>query len=142
MDLKLHVKNSGTISFQAFDKGSQGLLIIAETGKHIPFDIKRVYYITNTDERESARGMHAHKKTDQVIFCLKGSFLLALDDGERTQEVVMDNPAIGIRLGPKLWHSMSKFSPDCVIAVCADRHYDEDDYIRNYGEFLAHIQQQ
>ena len=79
-------------------------------------------------------------KTEQYIFCLNGKFTLGLDDGKNRQNLIMDSPYWGVRLGKMLWHSMKNFSKDCVILVVADDYFKEEDYIRNYDEFLKFLQ--
>jgi len=133
---KIKVKNSGIVKLQFFDDFPDGMLVIGEAKRNIPFDIKRVYYITNLSNPKAVRGKHAHKKLEQYIFCLSGSFRLHLDDGETKQNITVDSPYYGIRLGPKVWHAMTKFSRDCVILVLANDYFRENDYIRDYGQFL------
>lgn len=127
------------IKLQVFDDSPDGSLFIGEGMKNIPFAIKRFYFINNLTNPDAVRGNHAHKELDQVIFCVNGSFELGLDDGYRKWNVLMDNPSIGIYLRKKIWHSMTKFSPDCVILVTANDHYNEDDYIRDYEDFLRYV---
>jgi ubiquinone/menaquinone biosynthesis C-methylase UbiE len=135
----IEVKHSGIIRLPETSDEKNGTLIIGEFDKTIPFPVKRLYHITNMTDLKAVRGGHAHKKTDQVIFCVRGTFRLTLKDGEATQKIYLRNPAYGIRLGPKLWHTMTNFSKDCVIMVLASENYDESDYIRNYDEFLTYI---
>lgn len=132
---EIKVKNSGFVRLQFFNDFPDGNLVIGESGRTIPFDVKRIYFINNLFNDRSIRGKHAHKKLEQVIFCVNGSFTLNLDDGEIKQEIIIDNPYLGIRLGPMLWHTMNNFSSDCVILVLADDYYNESDYIRDYEEF-------
>ena len=138
---KIKVKNSGIIKLQFFDDFPDGNLVIGEARRNVPFDIKRVYYINNLFNKKSARGQHAHKKLEQIIFCVNGSFVLKLDDGAVKQKIVMDNPYWGVRLGPMLWHSMENFSSDCVILVLADGYFAEKDYIRDYSDFIKMAKQ-
>ncbi len=145
--MKLKVKNSAVIKLSFVDGNPRGHLFIAESLKHIPFPIKRVYFVNNLNRvyvhdkdsksamRELKRGEHAHKKIEQVIFCINGHMTLDLDDGEKKQSVVLDDPAVGVHLGSMLWHSMGGFSSNCVMLVLASRHYDEKDYIRDYDAF-------
>lgn len=135
----IKVKHSGLVRLPETSDEKNGSLIIGEFDKAIPFLVKRLYHIANVKDLKAVRGGHAHKKTDQVIFCIKGSFRLTMKDGESMQKIYLRNPAIGIRLGPKLWHTMTNFSKDCVIMVLASENYDESDYIRNYDEFLEYI---
>jgi dTDP-4-dehydrorhamnose 3,5-epimerase-like enzyme len=136
---KIKVKNSGIIKLQFFNDFPDGNLVIGESKKSVPFDIKRIYYINNLFNKKAIRGHHAHKKLDQIIFCVNGSFILKLDDGQSRQSVLMDSPYYGVRLGPKLWHTMEKFSTDCVILVVANDYYKESDYLRDYNEFKKYI---
>lgn len=136
MTKKIKVKNSGIIKLQFFNDFPDGNLVIGEAKKTVPFDIKRIYFINNLFNSESIRGKHAHKKLEQIIFCINGYFTLTLDDGKMKQKILMNDPYYGVRLGPKLWHTMAKFSNDCVILVIANDYFDEDDYIRDYKKFL------
>ena len=96
----------------------------------------RVYFVNNVRDASAIRGGHAHKKLSQIIVCANGSFVLNLDDGKHKQSILLDKPTFGIILKPKLWHTMSKFSKDCVILVFASAHYNERDYIGTYNDFL------
>jgi hypothetical protein len=136
---KIKVKNSGMINLQFYDDFPDGNLVIGESLKNIPFSIKRFYFINNLYNKTANRGLHAHKKLEQIIFCVNGSFLLGLDDGNTKQKIKMDSPYYGVRLGPLLWHTMSNFSADCVILVLAADYYKESDYIRNYEDFKKFI---
>lgn len=137
-EIKLKIKNAEVIKFSLIDGGTKGMLQIAEAEKNIPFPIRRVFIMSGVANDES-RGAHGHKKFDQIIVPARGSFVLGLDDGEVKQEILLDNPRIGIRLKPKLWHTMHSFSPDAVNLVFCNEYYDEEDYLRDYDEFLAYI---
>lgn len=132
---KIKVKNSGVISLQFYNDFPDGNLVIGESLKNVPFAIKRFYFINNLFNKEAERGKHAHKKLEQIIICINGSFTLNLDDGQKKQSIRMDSPYYGLRLGPMLWHTMSDFSSDCVILVLAADYYKESDYIRDYKVF-------
>lgn len=112
-----------------------GSLVALEEENNIPFSIKRVYYIFDTKEGVR-RGFHAHKKLKQVAIAVKGSCRFLLDDGTERIEVVLDNPAQGLLIESCIWREMYDFSSDCVLMVLADCHYDENDYIRDYDDFL------
>lgn len=133
--LKIKVKNSGLVKLNFFKDFPDGDLFIAEAQRNIPHRIRRVYFINNLANKKAVRGKHAHKKLTQVIFCINGFFQLGLDDGKRKQTIKMTNPHEGIIIGPKLWHTMTNFSKNCVILVLADDFYKKGDYIRDYGEF-------
>lgn len=115
----------------------RGLLVSLEAHKSVPFDIQRVYFLTNL--KDSKRGFHAHRDLTQVLLCIKGSFTLTLDNGRIREDRTLDNPSTGVLITNSMWREMSNFSPDCVILVLASRHYDENDYIRNYDDFLESV---
>ncbi|MBI4032921.1 MAG: FdtA/QdtA family cupin domain-containing protein [Candidatus Blackburnbacteria bacterium] len=133
---KIRVRNSGIVNLQYFEDPPDGNLAIGEVLRNIPFKIKRFYFINSLENPKALRGKHAHKKLEQIIFCINGSFTLHLDDGETKQRIKMDNPYIGIRLGPLLWNEMGDFSQNCVILIIANDYFRESDYIRDYSEFL------
>ena len=133
------VRNSGWIDAKRIQDARDGLLCILQAGTEVPFEIKRLYYITNLENAHSVRGLHAHRKLWQAIFCLSGSFTLHLDDGAQQQDLRMWRSDLGVVLGPGLWHSMHDFSNGCVLLVVASDHYDESDYIRSYDEFKQYI---
>ncbi|MFC1851343.1 FdtA/QdtA family cupin domain-containing protein [candidate division CSSED10-310 bacterium] len=135
----IKVKNSGFIHLpQVFD-GIDGTLTVAEHRNHIPFPIKRVYYIYGLENPNAVRGKHAHKKLEQVLFCIHGSCEIGLDDGTTRQRIILDKPNTGIYLGVRLWHTMENFSSDCILLVLASEIYRENDYIRDYDEFLTFL---
>lgn len=133
--LRLRVRHSGLLPLQSFKDLPDGHLFIAEAGRHVPFPIERIYFINTLANPKAVRGRHAHRRLEQAIFCLSGSFNLHLDDGRTKQRIRLNDPACGLRLGPLLWHTMSSFSYDCVILVLASARFDEADYIRDYDEF-------
>lgn len=116
----------------------RGSLAVIEAGKQVPFAIRRVYYIFGT-KPEVTRGMHAHHRTRQAAFAVRGKCAMLLDDGATRISLTLEDPAKGVMLEPMVWHEMSEFSPDCVLLVLADAEYDESDYIRNYGDFTNHV---
>lgn len=136
---KITVKNSSIIKLKSFNDFPDGHLLVGEILRDIPIKIKRFYIINDLFNKKAIRGKHAHKKLQQYIFCLNGSFVLNLDDGAKKQKIIMNNPEYGIKLGPMLWHTMKEFSKDCVLLVLADNYYDEKDYIRNYEDFIKII---
>ena len=117
---------------------SRGGLVVAETQRHIPFEVKRVYWIHGTQSGVE-RGFHAHKALRQVAVAVSGSCYMVLDDGIDQATVHLNSPKQGVLIGPRVWHVMSNFSKDCVLLVFADMHYDELDYIRSYDEFTSWI---
>ncbi|MTD10014.1 WxcM-like domain-containing protein [Acinetobacter sp. YIM 103518] len=113
----------------------RGSLIALEQDKNIPFEIKRVYYLFNTVEGVR-RGFHAHKNLSQVVIAVRGSCRFLLDDGKEKINLLLDNPAQGLLIESAIWREMYDFSEDCVLMVLANNFYDENDYIRNYDDFL------
>ena len=113
----------------------RGSLIALESHKNIPFEIKRTYCIFDTKEGVS-RGFHAHKNLNQIAVCLIGKCRMVLDDGMQREEVWLDAPTKGVHIGKLIWREMHDFTEDCVLMVLADQHYDPEDYIKDYPEFL------
>lgn len=112
----------------------RGSLVALEANKTVPFDVKRVYYIFGTQAGVS-RGYHAHRALQQVAVCVTGKCRMVLDNGQLREEVWMDSPTKGLLIGNLVWREMHDFSPDCVLLVLANEHYDETDYIRSYYDF-------
>lgn len=135
----MNVKNCQIIDLPVFDDGFDGKLTFVEGLRSIPFEIKRVYFIYDLGKSGSVRGKHAHKELSQVIFCVKGSYRLGLDDGCNREEIFIDRPNMGVLLGTGLWHTMSDFSDDCVLLVLASDYFKESDYIRDYGQFISFV---
>ena len=117
----------------------RGSLVSLEEDNNIPFSIKRVYYLFKTCQ-DVRRGFHAHKKLKQVAIAVRGSCRFLLDDGNEKIELMLDNPAQGLLIESFMWREMYDFSEDCVLMILADSHYDENDYIRNYDDFLDIVQ--
>ena len=117
---------------------TRGQLVVCESIRNVPFDIKRVYYLVGTKD-DVSRGFHAHKKLEQVAVCVSGKCLMVLDDGKNKEEAWLDSPVKVIRIDRMIWHEMHHFSADCVLLVMASDYYDEADYIRDYSEFLKVI---
>lgn len=116
----------------------RGSLIAIEAEKSVPFPVRRVYYIFGTNEGVE-RGFHAHKALNQVAVAVTGSCEMILDDGKSRAIVLLDSGEKGVIIGPGIWHEMRNFTPDCVLLVLAERHYDEADYIRHYDDFKAWV---
>ena len=113
----------------------RGSLVALEQMKSIPFEVKRVYFMYDT-EKGYVRGCHAHKNLEQVLVCVHGSCMIKLDDGTETRIIRLDNPNEGLYIGSMIWREMSEFSDGSVLLAIASELYDEDDYIRDYDEFI------
>lgn len=117
----------------------RGGLVALEGMNNVPFEIKRVYYLYGT-QSGVRRGLHAHKKLKQLAVCVHGSCKFLLDKGNNEKTVIaLSEVNQGLYLEGLIWHEMFDFSPDCVLMVLADAHYNESDYIRNYDEFIKLI---
>ena len=113
----------------------RGSLIALEANKQIPFDVKRMFYIYDTQKKVS-RGNHSHYNTKQYLIAVNGSCKVTLDNGKTKQTFDLDEPNKGLFQDALTWGTMHDFSQDCVILVLASEYYDELDYIRDYDEFL------
>ena len=116
----------------------RGSLVAVEANKAVPFDIKRVYYIFGTKSGVT-RGFHAHRQLKQLALCVTGGCRMLLDNGFQREEVLLDSPTKGLVVEDLIWHEMYEFTPDCVLLMLASDHYDEADYIRDYGTFLRMV---
>ena len=117
---------------------SRGELVVVEENRELPFAIKRIYYLIKTKEGVR-RGFHAHRNLDQVLLAISGSCRVLVDDSYRREEYLLNDCQNGLRIKNLVWREMFDFSPDCVLLVLASEIYNEDDYIRNYDEFLRTV---
>ena len=113
----------------------RGKLISLESNKNIPFDIKRVYYIYDTIP-EQVRGKHAHRELEQIIVAIDGACQFVLDDGKTREKIWLNRPDIGLYIGKNIWGEMHNFSYGCKLMVLASKYYEEEDYIKDYNEFV------
>ncbi len=114
-----------------------GTLSFLEGKRDIPFPIRRVYWITET-EADLHRGFHAHKLNCQLLYCPYGVIDIILDDGEKKTTVTLDKPGKGLILMPGLWREMVWKKSGSVLCVLASEYYDAQEYIRNYDEFISY----
>lgn len=118
-------------------KGDErGHLVIVEGAQDIPFEIKRIFYIYGSD-KDIVRGQHANKKTEFVLINVSGTSKVRVCDGKGNETIyVLDRPHTGIYLPRMIWKDMYDFSEDSVLLCLASEHYDSEEYIRNYDEFV------
>lgn len=116
----------------------RGNLTFVEGGNHVPFDIKRVYYLYDVPGG-SDRGSHAHKNLHQFIVAMSGSFDVVLNDGRETKRFHLNRSYNGLYVCPMMWRDLDNFSSGSVCMVLASERYDEADYIRDYREFLEAV---
>jgi hypothetical protein len=114
----------------------RGDLTFIEGERHVPFVIRRVYYLYNVPV-DAERGGHAHKDLQQVIFALSGSFRVKIDDGRSRAAHWLSNPRKGLYVNRLIWREIDRFSQGAVCMVLASQPYDENDYYRDYDSFLA-----
>lgn len=113
---------------------STGYLTAIESGQDIPFAIKRVYYITDVPQ-DTVRGLHSHRKLEQVLLCISGSVKIRVKTPYEEQIIQMNQSNNGLFIGHMVWREMFDFSPGSVLLVLASEHYTESDYIRSYEEY-------
>ena len=116
----------------------RGSLISLEQHKNIPFNVKRVYYIFDT-KKDVSRGFHAHRNLQQLAICVKGQCRFILDNGTDQESIWLKSPTQGLYIGKNIWREMHDFSENCVLLVLASDFYYEQDYIRQYADFLLMV---
>ncbi len=117
----------------------RGNLTFIEEDRHIPFPIRRVYYLYDVPGG-AERGGHAHKNLHQLVIALSGSFDILLDDGRETVRHQLNRPYLGLHLCPMVWRDIGNFSSGAVCLVLASEYFNADDYIRDYPAFLSAAQ--
>jgi dTDP-4-dehydrorhamnose 3,5-epimerase-like enzyme len=113
----------------------RGNLSFIETGRHIPFEIKRVYYLYDVPGG-AERGGHAHKDLQQLIIAMNGSFDVVLDDGYEKKRIHLNRSYNGLYIPKMLWRELDNFSSGSVCMVLASEFFTEDDYIRDHNEYV------
>lgn len=116
----------------------RGSLVFVEGINHIPFDIKRVYYLYDVPTGQK-RGGHAHKELWQILIAISGSFEVHLTDGNKNVQYNLNNPSEGLLITPMVWRDLKNFSSNSVCLVMASEIYDENDYYRDYNEFIQKV---
>ena len=116
----------------------RGNLTFAEAQQMVPFCIKRAYWVYDVPGGES-RGGHAHKRLKQFVVALSGSFHVTLDNGHERKTVLLNHPYQGLLIDVNTWRTLDDFSSGAVCLVLASEHYDPDDYIEDYEEFLNYV---
>lgn len=118
----------------------KGNITVVENNKTVPFDVRRTYYLYDVPGGES-RGGHAHKALYQLIIAASGSFTVTLDDGNVKRAFTLNRPYQGLMVVPGIWRTLDDFSSGAVCMVLASEIYLEDDYIRDYEDYLTYKKQ-
>lgn len=117
----------------------RGNLVVAEgDGIDVPFAIKRVFYMYGSDDTV-IRGQHANRKTEFVLINVSGTSKVKVDNGYETEIIELNKPRMGLYLKTMVWKDMFDFSSDSVLLVLASEHYDGEEYIRDYDEYLKEV---
>lgn len=116
----------------------RGKLVVIEGGQAIPFEIKRVFYIYDSDDTV-VRGQHANRKSEFVLVNVAGSSKVRITDGKEEMIVELNKPMMGVYIPKMIWKDMYDFSSDSVLLVLASTHYEDGEYIREYEEYLKEI---
>jgi hypothetical protein len=117
----------------------RGNLTFIEGSRHVPFDIRRVYYLYDVPGG-AERGAHGHKALHQLVVAMSGSFDLHLDDGREKRVFHMNRSYFGLYICPMMWRELTNFSSGAVCMVLASERYDESDYYRSYEDFMRDVQ--
>lgn len=136
---KTTVYDCSIIELSKHHSDRDGNLSVVENDKDVPFSVKRVYYLYDVPGGES-RGGHAHRELEQLIIAASGSFRVTLDDGNCKRTFYLNRPYLGLYIKPGIWRDLDDFSSGAVCMVLASKVYTEEDYIRNYDEFLKYRQ--
>lgn len=118
----------------------RGNLVVVEGNRDIPFEIKRIFYIYGSDDTV-VRGQHANKNSEFVMINVCGTSKVKVDNGTESRIIELNRPRMGLYLKNNIWKDMYDFSPDSILLVLASEHYDEREYIRDYGEYLEYLKE-
>jgi hypothetical protein len=116
----------------------RGNLTFVEGGHHVPFEIKRVYYLYDVPGG-AERGGHSHKELHQLLIAMSGSFDVLVDDGYRKKRVHLNRSYYGLYIPPLIWRELENFSSGSVCLVLASEHFRESDYYRDYRTYLGAV---
>ncbi len=118
----------------------RGKLVVIEGGESIPFEVKRVFYIYDSDA-SVIRGQHANVESEFVLINVAGQSKVRLTDGLEEFIVELNRPMMGVYIPRLIWKDMYDFSPDSVLLVLASTHYDGKEYVRNYEDYLKKMEE-
>jgi oxalate decarboxylase/phosphoglucose isomerase-like protein (cupin superfamily) len=133
----MYVHNCKLLTFPKI-VDARGNLTFIEAERHVPFEVKRVFYLYDVPTGES-RGAHAHKELQQVLICLSGSFDVLVNDGLQETRFHLNRPWHGLYVPPMIWGAELNFDPGSVCMVIASMYYMESDYYREYSDYLRAV---
>ncbi len=134
-ELKSDIHNCNVVDLEKIHNPA-GNITIYQNGSHMPFDVKRIYYLYDVPGG-SERGGHAHKGLHQLLIAASGSFDVLLDDGRNKKTVQLNRPYFGLLIVPGIWREIFNFSSGAICLVLASEKYNPEDYIRDYSEFRS-----
>lgn len=134
---KYSVYDCTMIELDKHHSDRKGNISVVQNGNTVPFDVKRVYYLYDVPGGES-RGSHAHKELSQLIVATSGSFRVTLDDGNVKRSFILNRPYQALYVKPGIWRDLDDFSSGAVCLVLASEVYQQQDYIRDYDEFIKY----
>lgn len=127
---------------QFSDLGDErGKLVVIEGGQSIPFDIKRIFYIYESDSTV-VRGQHANRNSEFVLVNVAGQSKVRITDGTEEFVVELNKPMMGVYIPQMIWKDMYDFSSDSVLLVLASTHYDAQEYIRDYNDYIEIVKKE
>ncbi len=136
-----HIKDQYQILEFSEYGDERGNLVVAEgDGRDVPFAIKRVFYMYGSDPA-IIRGQHANRKTDFVLINVSGTSKVKVDNGFETEIIELNKPRMGLFIPTMVWKDMYDFSDDSVLLVLASEHYNGEEYIRDYDEFIKEVRE-
>lgn len=136
--MKKTVFDCSVIELERHPSNRLGNLSVVRSESTLPFDIKRVFFIFDVPGGES-RGGHSHRHIKEFIVAASGSFCVTLDDGQNKRTVMLNRPYIGLLVEPGIWLTLHDFSSGSVALVMTSDHYDPDDHIKNYNDYLTSL---
>lgn len=134
--MKYSVDDCRLIELDRHHSPRKGDISVVQNNVEVPFEVKRIYYLYDIPGGET-RGGHAHKNLFQLILAVSGCFTVILDDGIKKKSFILNRPYEGLLVTPGIWRNLENFSSGSVCLVLASEKYLEDDYIRDYSEFIS-----
>lgn len=132
-------KQAAYLTTQQMFSDERGVMTVAESGKEIPFEVKRIFVISHSMQNVS-RGNHANKNSRFYMVSLAGSCIVTVNTGKEKTDFLLDKPDKGLFVNKMVWKEMHQFSADCILAVFSDSLYDPNEYIDSFEEYISLVQ--